>query len=284
MKNLIWSCSTSDTPSITVGQKFSVFCNGPLEEIDSGKLEFKRSDAKEEVPTLTLLNFISNGPSGHELVVTSYKVGEHKSEDVYLSDGQNSIQVQGVNWKVTSVLSQNPLSPPEPFPAFPAWQMSYPIWFWFFVVLFFMFVFGLPIYIYKKVEARKRAYDSLKDLETVFEPIDQLFRDIRKIEKKLTEEIMLDSAKELEKEFRLYLARSLQIPFQVLEDKKSFKDLKRKHFRIYRDFGVKLKKYFFELTSIDHQKLTLQDFLLLINTAQKLSEGIESYLNPRRKT
>lgn len=283
MSQLILNCQ-SDKSELTVGEKIKLNCAsqtaGDSFEL-SNNLKFKRSDLKEDYPPLTLLNLQKNN-IGYELTVTSYRVGEFSAKDVVLLGDSQVIYLDGFVWKVGSILSKENPQAQQPFPAFPAYEMSYPLWLFVGLGVFLFLIILLPIKIYKEFENRKISYKKLKDLETAFEPIDQFYRDIRKLEKSITTTSIKECSLQLTEDFKIFLSRRLQIPFFDWEIKRSLKELAKKNYRLHRDISEQLGKLFLELASYrNNQKL--DDFFQTIGRAQKISESIEDFLERDEK-
>lgn len=120
--------SQEETHPLTVGERFVLSCEGPWPSMDLKTLEL-RLDEKDKY-ALKLFSFQMNGASTAELLVTSYTVGPHDLKAVQLTDAQNSVVLNGVNFNVQTL--QDPKDPrKEPYPHLGP-IVIYP---WFFVVV-----------------------------------------------------------------------------------------------------------------------------------------------------
>lgn len=277
-----WNCGLSKNADITVGEKLELSCTGATDGINKETLQIKDAQLSEETPVLSLIEVQSFDPSHLEFVVTSYRTGEHKSDQIVFFDGQNKVSVTGFDWKINSVIKQDPTNPPQPFGAYPMWKMSYPLWFWIGLVLLLVFITGVPYLQFKKIKNRKKAYDDLKNLETALGPLDAFFKSVRRMEKAL--EVDHVSARgfadQLDKDLRIFLSRRMQFPAHIWPEKQILKEIKKKYPKLYRDHGDDIKKYFseFNKTKNDIQK---KDCIYLMERTQKLTEIIDVTLQKR---
>lgn len=277
-----WNCNLSKNTDITVGEKLTLSCTGSTEGINKEALQIKDAQLTEETPALSLLEVNSFDPSKLEFTVTSYRTGDHKSDQVVFYDGKNKIPLEGFNWKLNSVIKQDPTSPPQAFGAFPMWQLSYPIWFWVLLALVLSLIFGVPYLQFKKIKNRKKAFDDLKNLETAMGPLDAFFKSVRRMEKALEVDHVSPRgfADQIDKDLRIFLSRRMQIPAHIWAVGQILKEIKKKYPKLYRDHGEDIKKYFSEFTKTkdDIQK---KDCMYLMERTQKLTETIDLVLQKR---
>jgi hypothetical protein len=278
-----WNCSLSKTSEITVGELLNLACDGSTEGIQKDSLQIKDAQLSDEVPALSLLQIKTFEPTKTLFLVTSYRTGEHKSSDVVFYDGKTTVSLTGFDWKLNSVLKQDPANPPQPFGSFPMVSIAYPIWFWILLVAVLASAIGLPYLQYKRIRNRKKAFDDLKNLETALNPLDAFFKSARRMEKAL--EIDHVSPRgfvdQIDKDLRIYLSRTLQIPAHLWSIREILRELKRKHKKLYRDHGVEIKKYFSEFTKLKGE-VQKKDGLYLMGHAQKLTEAIDRAISKKR--
>ncbi len=279
-----WYCKLSKNVEITVGEKLTLSCEGPTEGIAQDSLQIKDAQLTDEVPPLTLLQVQAYMPDKSEFTVTSYRTGDHKSDQVVMYDGKNKVTLTGFDWSLKSVLKQDPTNPPQPVGSFPMWELSYPIWFWILLVVVIVNAIALPYLQFKKIKSRKKAFDDLKSLEAALNPLDTFFKSVRRMEKALEVEHISARgfADQIDKDLKIFLSRSLHIPAHIWGIRQILKEIKKRYPKIYRDHGDDIKKYFSEFakTKSDIKK---SDGLYLMDHAQKLTEIIDEALSHKKK-
>src|SRR5690606_37110489 len=124
-----WNCEAGQA-EITVGSKFLLNCKG--ENVEWGAegvaIYAKELDSvtnKASLNNLKILEVKNLSESGIEATVTSYLAGEYKEDGFFiLTDGKTEVALQGVQFKVVSVLP--PGQENKPYPAYPPWVMPIP--------------------------------------------------------------------------------------------------------------------------------------------------------------
>lgn len=279
-----WNCNLSKNADITVGEKLTLSCAGSTEGIAKDSLQIKDSKLTDEVPGMTLLEVQSYMPDKAEFIVTSYRTGEHTADQIVFYDGKNSVKLTGFDWKLNSVLKQDPANPPQPVPSFPMWELSYPIWFWILLVVVLASVFGLPYLQFKRIKERKKAFEDLKNLDAALSPLDSFFKAVRRMEKALEVEHVSPRgfADQIDKDLKIFLSRSLQIPAHIWGAGQTIREIKKRYPKLYRDYGDDIKKYYSEFakTKDDIKK---SDGLYLMDRAQKLTETIDEALSVKKR-
>ena len=278
-----WNCNISKTDEVTVGEKLNLTCTGSTEGILKDQLQIKDINLSDEVPALSLLSIVKYDADASEFIVTSYRVGEQKSEYIAFYDGKNKIEVKGFNWNVKSILKQDPINPPQAFGAFPMWELSYPIWFW---ILLFAIIFSIVFFPYqqfKRIKNRKKAFDDLKNLDAALNPLDTFYKSVRRMEKALEIDHVSPRgfADQIDKDFKIFLSRSLQIPAHIWGTKEILKEINKKYPKFYRDHGDDVKKYFSEFSKLKTE-VKKKDCAYLIEIAQKLTDTVDASLPQKR--
>ena len=278
------NCSLSKNADITVGEKLTLSCNGQMDGINQELLVIKDSALSNEIPSLSLLEIKKIEGGALEFVVTTYRVGDHRAEDVVMYDGSSKVALKGFDWKVNSVLKQDPANPPQPVGGFPMWQMSYPIWFWVLLVVILLAAIGLPYLQFKKIERRKKAFDDLKNLETALNPLDAFFKSLRRMERALEVDHVSPQgfSDQLDNDFRIYLSRSMNFPAHLWSIPEIISEIKKRYPKVYRDYGDDLKKYFSEFAKTKNN-IQKKDCLYLMERAQKLTETLETALMQKKR-
>jgi hypothetical protein len=110
-----WSCEIRDAEALTVGKKFTMECLGPSVVLNGEKLELKLQD--EEKYALKVLEVHGLSQSSVKLVVTSYKAGVIRLANPLLTDGEASVGLGEVQFKVESVIKPPTGSTPPKEPS-----------------------------------------------------------------------------------------------------------------------------------------------------------------------
>lgn len=279
-----WTCNLSKNADITVGEKLLLACDGSTQGLVHEELQLKTAQLNDEVPPLSLLSVKTFTPEKVELVVTSYRTGEHKSADVVLYDGKTKMELTGFDWAVKSILKQDPANPPQPFGSFPMISLSYPYWFWILLVLVISAIIGLPYLQYQRMKERKKAFDDLKNLEAALSPLDTFFKGIRRMEKALEVGHVSERgfADQIDKDFRVYLSRTLHLPAHIWKSNQTLNEIKKRYPKVNRDHGDDIKKYFSEFSKIQSD-VKKKDCYYLMERAQKLTEEIDESLSQKKR-
>ncbi len=281
------NCSLSKQSGITVGEKFELACQGPMGALQTDSLEIKDAQLSDEIPALTLLEVTSAHSEGVDLVVTSYRTGDHSLNQVVLYDGKSKLDLDGANWTVQSVLSQDPMNPPQPIPKFEMVGLSYPVWAWIALAIILAALILIPYRNYKRIQKDKKSFDDLKNLDTAQSPIDSFYRALRKLDKSLNAGSI--SPKEfvirLDKEFRIYISRTMQFPAHIFAIPRILKFIKARYPKVYRDEGESIKKYFAELSKLSGlENIEPKDSKFFVNRIQTLIETLNKAQQTKRGT
>lgn len=283
----IWNCEiTASEPGavLNVGSKMELSCRGDfidLPQVNHLQIEF---DDKKDQYKLKILSVKTFDYKSAHMIVTSYLAGQHNDVKFYVGDKNKGFRVEGLSWKVESVL--NPEKQQEPFPAWGPFGMSMPIWYWLSIAFgFFVIVF----FIYKKIRViyeRRRLIDELSAHGTALSPYNQFSKDIRSLsrgyqnrafDEKYAEEFSQSSyIAQLERVFRQYLMRELLVPTFDWGDGQIIKEIKRRHKDIYTTCGKDIAKLFKELQRAMKAIDTLEDSdrEQLTNMCRQVSEKI----------
>lgn len=282
----------AELKGLTVGQKFILRCGGDFADFKAESAKFLNSqpvttESKEavdanEVPALSILQVIEKQDSQIELLVTSYRTGPHNLEEITLTDDSQLFTLTGLQWEVQTVVKQeDPQKPPEPFPAYPPWSLSYPLWMYGLILAGILILTLLPWFFVKRFKERKKAYDKIKDYQSVLMPLDAFYKEIRKAEKNFEFELapeneILDA---IRKEFKLFLTRALQVPAMEWESSLVLREIKKKHFRIHRDYANSISKLFKEL---DRPNIQRKDFPYFFEHTQKIVDSVDKVLSKNK--
>lgn len=272
-------------PNLTVGEKFILKCSGqfPSLKTDSLKILDPQVSDKNPVPILSLLQVLESQDGGVELLVTGYRVGQYDLEGLSLTDDSQVLALSGVNWEVLSVIQQeDPQKPTEPYPTYPFWSMSYPLWFYIILAILVAFCLGAPFLIYKKIKARRKAFEDMKQYLNVLVPLDNFYKEIRKIEKQLEiKSISVATAiLEIKNQLNLYITRELQLPAFAWPLQKTLKELKSQNLRLHKVLSPKLLQLYKEFEKSNPSE---KDIAFFMTESQKLVEFIDLESNKKKR-
>ena len=229
-------CYFQDTATFTVGEIRLLTCQGDIPALFSSlKTQFQDESKKY---ALHVLETVSIRDQEITLKVTGYQTGDYKSPVFWLTDGQHSINIEGLSWKIPSVLT----SETGPYPSYGPWKIKIPLWYelsWIFL-LAAVVIFG--VFKFKKYRMknfiRKRITDRLEDQS----PVQHFIRQLSSlfILKKNSKTFLI----QLQNSFREFLENQFEIPLE----KPTHKILK------YKSIDKKAKQIFSELeTALNSQ-------------------------------
>lgn len=286
----IWTCDILPSKaenavpleSLTVGAKFHMSCKGDIPvEWAEGPLQVQFAK-KEETYILAVLKAEQLESTRAELMVTSYKPGEHKPEYVRIVQGTQGFEVSKPTWTIQSVLKKE--EQPQAFPPFGPWSLGFPLW----IIIAVATVLGLlAFFIFRKSRRhiqRRRMLEELARHTTALTPINQFYRDARQLRRRLntvkTAEELKPVAEDLNREFRLYVLRRFQIPTLDWSDRAIVEDLRKRHRKVYEQAGDSLKKTLRELSRLGSQPQVKphdveQLHQMSVQTAEKVEEAVE---------
>jgi hypothetical protein len=220
---VMWNCQTSGLPSegLTVGAPFGLKCSG-TDVPDFNVKNFSLELAKADNYRLRILENKGATTSGVELVVTSYVPGDTSLKEAVLTDGQNRISLEGLNFNVLSVIKQGEEA--KPFGSVAPVKLMWPTYaigtiggIAFFVILIFA-------YILQKRRSRRKFQLWLTQSQTPLSPFDQLNKDLRRA---LKDRNPASHVAELEKLTRTFLSRSYEAPLMAASAKDILKVITR---------------------------------------------------------
>ncbi len=115
------NCHFQDTSTFTVGEIRLLTCTGDIPALSSPlKTKFQEESQKY---ALHVLETVSIQEKEIILKVTGYQTGHHKSPVFWLTDGQQSVSVEGLSWQIPSILT----SEKGAYPPYGPWKMKIPL-------------------------------------------------------------------------------------------------------------------------------------------------------------
>lgn len=204
-----WTCQTGEIPEagLTVGSIFSLACGG----MNAGELNpaaLRLELGKEQQYSLKILQTKSLSATGAEFLITSYRTGDIKPNDVVLTDGATRIVLEGISFQVNSLIAgQNP--PPEAYPPFGPVTMAWPLPVLLTLAAVAASLAGLSVALWRRRKQRQRFQNWLRETRTPNSPYDQLNKDLRQAMKQRQP---LKQLELIETAMRRYLAHRFEQP------------------------------------------------------------------------
>lgn len=219
MNSVMWNCQTSGLPpdGLTVGAPFNLNCSGtdvPDFNVKSFSLELPKADNYR----LRILENTGATNSGVQLVVTSYVPGDTALKDVVLTDGQNRIGLNGVNFTVMSVIK--PGEEAKPFGSMAPVQLAWPNYVFASMAGVVLFLILILAFFLQRRRSRRNFQAWLKQSQTPLQPFDQLNKDLRRAAK---DRNPASHVAELEKITRTFLSRTYEAPLMSASAKSVLK-------------------------------------------------------------
>lgn len=262
---------------ITVGRKFLLNCDGEWPDLVMEKLELRVDPADKY--KLKLLQFQKNSPGQAQLAVTSYQAGEHVLKAVQLVDPEHSVLLGDLRFTVKSVI--NPQEPPtEPFGPMGPLKFGLPWWYYLIaVVLLAMLALGVG-FRWRRRQQKRRLIEDMKLSDSALTPMAQLSQKLRQVLRSLSAEGAINSVSELNRSYRIYLARRFQIPTLVWSDRLILRDFKKYHRKLYDVAGSSIIKTLRELARAEAnpKDLKIQDVEQLLTLVRDGAERLEKYI------
>lgn len=249
-----WTCESikqqKELTELQVGDLFKIKCNGEgLSESLNKPLKIIFAEEKDN-HSLKVIDTEVAEFNNVQLVVTGYRAGPFK-HSFFITDGQKNIQVDGLNWQITSVLPKNQ-PPPPPFGGILV-GLSYPLWMWITLAIVVSVIIGLFVRSVQKVRQRRQLMSRLREYSTALSPFNQFNKDLRLILRKVSyagtsDEYSIEQAlTEIDNEFKLYLVRELKVPAIEWTIRQVISELKSRHRKIFDQAGLDIRNTLYEL-------------------------------------
>lgn len=199
-------CYFQDTAVFTVGEVRLLTCRGDALTL-SPPLKTKFQDESKKY-ALHILETVSIQDQEMTLKTTGYQTGDYKSPVLWFTDGQSMVRVEGLSWKIPSILT----SETGPYPAYGPWKIKIPLWYelsWAFLAIV---VLGFTFFKFKKHRRktfiRQRIADRLDEKKPVQYFIHQLSSLF--VLKKNSSSFLT----QLQNSFREFLENQFEIPLE----------------------------------------------------------------------
>lgn len=277
-----WDCVVEGAQGLTVGARFSIKCSGsPVAPFQSDALSI--IDERGEPFGLKLLEVQSLDESHLHAAVTSYTPAEYKGVTFKLSDGRQTIELKGVDFQIASVLQQEQKQ--EPYPAFPPWVMSFPLWLWFAIGLAILLPsLGTWSFARRKIQRRK-LIEGLRKQKTARPPFDELHRELRQLERVhgLEPKEPQKYVEDLDRAFKFYLVRELTVPAFDWSDREIMREIKRSSKHVFVECEKSLGRLLRELRRASRTVPSINDCQQLTTMVRETSEDVFKIQSQNRK-
>lgn len=279
-----WSCTWRDPVSqpneqAQVGDLLRMTCQGSTDQHFNETLFFlEKEDAKH---LLKVIEVKSSTPGELDLVVASYRPGDHKDLALMLSDGQTFAKINPISFSIQSVLPQD--KKPEPFPFYGPFQASYSVWLWVSIALL-VALFSYPAVRYFR---KRRQKQKLLDATEIQLREQSLLHDMSKFyrqQKKVLEapEVNLQLVRgEIEKNLKEYLVVRYKVPAFAWSRADVIDDIKKTNKTVAYKISPALSRLMYELSS--ETKFDLHGVSQLLEQFRKFYEKSEKLIKEVRK-
>lgn len=276
----------ADQP-LTVGAPFLLSCDGemsaPLEK-KSAQFVWPDENAKY---TLQLLEVRDSTTNHFTLLVTSYRVGEHKDVVAKITDGAITVETSPLQLKVATVIEQG--DEPTPEPSVGPFYISYPLWFWLSIAGAILIILLTGFFFVHRKRARQKMLEELDKYMTMLPPFSQFSKDLRVFVRDLGMQKADvgpgEMARRLDEIFRLYLVRELRVPAHQATDAEVMREIRRSHRFLFEELRADLHRTLSELShaKADLSKITLKDCEDLLFLVRGLTEKIQALVRTQKK-
>ncbi len=273
---------------LTVGKIFSLKCDGDWPAVEPGKVQLDLPEADQH--QLKLLNFEFISKSQAQLVVASYKTGNHQFRNLQLRAGDQTIELSDLSFTVKSVIDpKDPVK--EPFGPMGPLQLPLPVWYLLSALAVVVTIAAVFLFKWRIRSQRKKMLRQMRLDEMVQEAYYQFYAVLRKLQRssfvgvELTTEQSDQVVKELNQAFKIYLARHFQVPTLNWPERKILSDLKKNHSEFYQEFQAPLKQALAELARATgpQKQMLLKDCEQLAHLLRTQVDRMELWIKKERK-
>lgn len=277
-----------DTVALTVGRTFFLNCEGPWPQIKPESVELRLD--RENQDRLKLLQFSFVSPTEAQLLVTSYKTGDHKLKAVQLVAGDQSVVLGDLSFTVNSVM--NPQEPvKEPYGPMGPFGLRLPIWY---PLALAAVVIAVCLYIAYRWRLRRQKQKLLQDMrldEYAKDPFFQFYQSARKMQRSygffsggaMAADEGVRFIAELETAYKIYLARKFQVPTLAWKERRILSDLKKNWPDFYKQFRLEVRQSLTEISRASQAgaSISAKDCQQLFELLRKQVDRIETWLKAK---
>ncbi len=273
---------------LTVGQEFVLHCEGEWPLIQTEKAELRIDQADQDKLKLLSMNAVSN--TKVDLIVTSYKVGEHHLKALQIVDADHSVVLSNLDFTIASVI--NPQEPPkEPYGPIGPLGLAWPIWYILFFLAILFAIVGRFVWAWRLRSQKRKLLAEMRLFENSLEPAAQFFQVARPIQRGLgffkSTDLQVPEAAEwvdkLDQAYKYYLARRFEVPTLKWKKNRVLADLKKNHPVFLKQFSSELNRAWDELDRAqgDQNKLLVKDCQQILDLLRKQIDQFETFFKPK---
>lgn len=279
-----WSCRVDSAPSdskgFTVGERFTLLCEGERADFSKGDLFFQLPESL--LYALRVLDVEEATSNKVVLTVTSYMAGSLDLKDLYFAeDGVEKFKVKPFALAIQSVI-QNPEQ--KPFPPRTALRLGYPLW----VKiaggsLVFLFLLALFYRWYRK-EQKQRTINNLRKHSSALGAYNQFNKDLRGVgrnyifssHKPWDQNQVKEYLEKLDTLFRMFILREFLVPANQWSSSAVVKEIKKYDKSRFPRYGSHLAKLLKELDRARkvEDQVSMEDCKQLTLLSRKVSQKI----------
>lgn len=282
------NCQVDIPKELTVGSEFHLICDGEWPaDLARNKMELRLDEA--DAYKLKVLDFQMAAANKAVLLVTSYRPGEHSLKAVQIVDPTHSIVLGDLNFTVRSVL--NPTEPEtEPFGPMGPLVLSLPLWYYLVWTGFFaVLAFWIWVRVRRRLQ-RQKLLEEIRTHDSTLSPLHQFNQQLRSMRRNYSFLTQPETVKpgetreaisQMEKAYRVFLGRLLQVPALQWSDSLILKDIKRYHRKVYDECFLEMKKIFSETDRAlkTQTELSPKDAIQIFDIARKTTDKINRVKN-----
>lgn len=260
-----WNCKvekfgSDGTPAgelaakITVGEKFFLSCDGPTAHLEKNSLSLEVP--KEMQYMLRLLDARSVGETSAQFVATTYMVGDFDFKNPILTDGKTRVGLGQFSLHSVTVITKEKNPENKPYGPWSAQAVTWPAAIWLILAaLCAVIVLMISLALRRSARLKKlRVWLGLN--QSALTPYNQLNRDLRMLSRKIPagREFRASESEEyfaeLERSFRFYLTRELDIYAVDAKSSVLLRDLKRVHPQLFKEHHRRIGFIFKEIAAL----------------------------------
>ena len=241
-----WNCVVFEQPEkITVGDKFSISCQGP-EPVTFGENIQIILPQKKDSYRLHVLKILKKEPGFLELKVVSYRTGDFSTSFI-ITDGESQVLGEGLSFSVESVLSEK--SQIKPHPPFGPWPSPWSLWRLSFLGMTLLLFLTACFVLGKGIIKRKNFIRKVKVRKGMNSPGQIFAKNLRR--KEIASPSYMNN---LDRLFRIFLEDLLFVSTLEHPPLVILKSLKKYNKVIYKSHGKRIEAILNEMTEFKNKK------------------------------
>jgi hypothetical protein len=175
------ACEAAKT-TLTVGEKILLTCKTEgLGMTSASRVEF-RDLAKTEPFTLEFISEPELAPDVLKQVVTSYRVGNHELDGLFLVVDGRSYKVPKLSLQVQTVIQAGEGAQPTPYPLVDPIEVAAPWWWWAIWITVILGLASYGLWTFLKWQKARRLAARLKEVSKPLTPVEKFRQKMRKLD------------------------------------------------------------------------------------------------------